>query len=115
VNYRRTDTLSTQGGCLPRQKTVFRSLQPKEESVKSNPKIDRLAAVVMYILVSDGKEGMSSEAVARECEREAEKEADRKEVDLALRALIDYELAVCGEDGLYRPTRAAIEADRLSF
>jgi hypothetical protein len=115
VNYRRTDTLSTQGGCLLRQKAVFRSLRPKEESVKSNPKIDRLASVVMYILVSDGKDGMSSEAVARECERDAEKEADRKEVDLALRALIDYELAVCGEDGLYRPTRAAIEAERLSI
>jgi len=83
--------------------------------VKNNPKIDRLAAVAMYILVSDGKDGMSSEAVARECERDAEKEADREEVDLALRALINYELAVLGEDGLYRPTRAAIEADRLSF
>lgn len=63
--------------------------------MKSNPKkIDRLAAVVIFILVSEGKQGMSSEAIACECERDAEKNADRREVDLALRALIDYELAV---------------------
>jgi hypothetical protein len=84
--------------------------------VSSNAeKIDMLAAVVVHILVSEGQEGMSTETVARECERDADHEADRREVELALRALVGYELAVREEDGLYRPTRAAVEAARLSF
>jgi len=78
-------------------------------------KTDLLAGVVVHVLVTDGREGMSTEQVSRECERDAEHEADRQEVELALSALVDYELAVSGDDGLWRPTRAAVEAARLSF
>jgi hypothetical protein len=78
-------------------------------------KTDLLAAVVVHVLVTEGREGMSAEQVARECERDADHEADRQEIELALRALVDYDLAVHGDDGLWRPTRAAVEAARLSF
>jgi hypothetical protein len=78
-------------------------------------KIDMLAGVAIHILVTEGREGMSTEQVARECDRDAEHEADRQEVELALSALVDYELAVRGDDGLWRPTRAAVQAARLSF
>ena len=81
----------------------------------STEKTDLLAGGVIDILVTECREGMGAEQVARECERDAEHEADRQEVELALSALADYELAVRGDDDLWRPTRAAVEAARLSF
>lgn len=76
--------------------------------------IDLLAPVVLHILVTEGSEGLSVEQVARECERDPADEAERQEVGLALQALADYELAVRDGD-LWRPTRAAVQAARLSF
>ncbi len=76
---------------------------------------DALAAVVVHILVTKGSEGMSTEQVARECERDPTEKDERQEVESALAALTDYELAACGEEGLWRPTRAAVQAARLSF
>jgi len=91
------------------------SFQDASTKAENREETDLLAAVVVHILVTEGREGMSAEQVARECERDAEHEADRQEVELALSALVDYELAVRGDDGLWRPTRAAVQAARLSF
>jgi hypothetical protein len=76
---------------------------------------DMLAAVVVHLLVTDGSEGMSAEQVARECERDPADEDERQEVGLALDALAGYQLAVRGDDDLWRPTRAAVQAARLSI
>lgn len=56
---------------------------------------DQLAAVVIHVLVTEGGEqGMTVERAPRECERDTEHEADREEVQLALRLLELYELTV---------------------
>ncbi|HTC59559.1 MAG TPA: hypothetical protein VK691_05505 [Solirubrobacteraceae bacterium] len=77
--------------------------------------VDALAAFVAHILVTEGREGMSADQVARECERDPADGAERQEVGLALDALADYQLAVRDEDDLWRPTRAAVQAARLSL
>jgi hypothetical protein len=76
---------------------------------------DQLAAVVIHVLVTEGGEqGMAAEQVARECERDAEHEADREEVQLALRLLELYELAVRVK-GRWVATLPARKAADLSF
>lgn len=76
---------------------------------------DQLAAVVIHVLVTEGGEqGMTVEQVDRECERDTEHEADREEVQLALRLLELYELAVhVGERWI--ATLAARKSADLSF
>jgi hypothetical protein len=75
-----------------------------------------LAAVVVHVLVTKGGEsGMTVEHVARECERDAEHEADREEVQLALRLLELYELAIRATDSRWVATSAARKAADLSF
>jgi hypothetical protein len=84
---------------------------------------DLLAAVVLHVLVSEGREGMSFDAVAHECERDPADAAERQEVETALEILVRDELAT-REDGpapggdeapCFRPTRAAVRAAELSF
>lgn len=77
--------------------------------------LDALAAVVVHVLVTQGREGMTTDQVARECERDPSDEPERQEVSLALDVLAGYRLAVRGDDDLWRPTLAASHAARLSF
>lgn len=75
---------------------------------------DLLAAVVLHTLVLAGPLNMTIEQVIEACERDPGSQADRKEIEAALRGL--------SADGLaYRrgarvgATRAALRADALSF
>jgi hypothetical protein len=88
------------------------------------PHPDLLAAVVLHVLVTEGREGLSTDAVARACERDPAEDDEREEVETALKILIRDDLALCrtgsGEDGssegpLFAPTQAAIRAAELSF
>ena len=76
---------------------------------------DMLAAVLIHLLTDGGANAMTVEQLAEEAERDAEFEEDRAEVARALALLAEYELATEGADGLWRPTRAAVESARLSF
>ncbi len=78
------------------------------------PHPDLLAAVVLYTLVSEGREGMSVARVTIGCERDPNRAGDIEEIEAALRLLTEDELAEPEAD-LYRPTRAAIRAAELSF
>lgn len=75
---------------------------------------DLLAAVVLHTLVSEGRYGMDVAAVAIACGRDPSVLADLKEIEVALRILLNDDLALY-EGDLYRPTRAAIRAAELSF
>ncbi|MGC2373282.1 MAG: hypothetical protein WA484_05350 [Solirubrobacteraceae bacterium] len=75
---------------------------------------DLLAAVVLHTLVTEGREGFTPARVALACERDPNTHADMEETEAALTLLVDDGLAEC-EDGLYRPTRAAVRAGELSF
>lgn len=79
-----------------------------------SPDPDLLAAVVLHTLVGAGPAGLTLPQVARACEREPDRLPEAREVEVALRILIDDELAARDGD-LYRPTRAAIRAAQLSF
>ena len=75
---------------------------------------DLLAAVVLDALVSEGRAGMTVEQVAIACERDPRDPQEALEIEAALEILLDDGLAT-GENGLHRPTRAAIRAAELSF
>jgi len=70
--------------------------------------------VVLHTLVSEGRDGMTVARLAVACERDPNNSAEIDEIEVALRVLLDDELAR-HEDGLYQPTRAAIRAAELSF
>jgi len=72
------------------------------------PDPDPLAAVVLHTLVSEGRNGLPIAQIVKACER------DLDEVEAAVEVLLADGLAR-GKDDLYRPTRAAIRADELSF
>lgn len=76
---------------------------------------DLLAAVLIHLLTDGGAHAMTAAQLTNETERDAEAEEDRAEVTLALQLLAEYELATEDADGLWRPTRAAVESARLSF
>lgn len=76
---------------------------------------DMLAAVLIHLLTNEGAHPMTAEQLASEAERDSEFEEDRAEVALALALLAEYELATQDADGVWHPTRAAIESARLSF
>jgi hypothetical protein len=78
------------------------------------PDPDLLAAVVLHTLVQAGSRGLTLPQVARACERDPGRLPDAREVELALRILIEDSLASRAGDR-YRPTRAAIRAAELSF
>jgi hypothetical protein len=88
---------------------------PDPDGISDDHKIELLAEVVLHVLVADGRDGMTTENVARECERDADHEADRQEVEAALKVVVDGDLAVHEADGAWRPTRAAVRAAELSF
>lgn len=87
------------------------------------PHPDLLAAVVLHVLVTEGRDGLSADAVARACERDPAEDDEREEVETALEILIRDDLAVrregsgngSSERPLFAPTRAAIRAAELSF
>lgn len=78
-------------------------------------KTDLLAGVVSHVLVTQGREGMAFEAISREVERDLHNAQEREEVQLALQALVDYDLAVADGPDRWKPTRAAVRAAELSF
>jgi hypothetical protein len=85
-----------------------------ETPQSSSPDPDLLAAVVLQTLVGAGPAGLTLPQVARACERQPDRLPEAREVEVALRILIDDELATRDGD-LYRATRAAIRAAELSF
>lgn len=77
-------------------------------------KLDMLAGVVRYTLVSANPDTLTVEDVARECERDPDIYEEREEIELALRRLVIDGLAVL-RDGRWAATRPAVRADELSF
>jgi hypothetical protein len=75
---------------------------------------DLLAAVVLYTLVTRGRDGMTIAQLGEACERDPEDPGESDEIATALQILIGDELAV-GENSRFRPTRAAIRASELTF
>jgi hypothetical protein len=75
---------------------------------------DPLAAVVLHILVSEGRSGFTAAQVAKACERDPSDPSDLDEVEAALEILLNDGLAQ-SQDDIYLPTRAAIRAAELSF
>lgn len=75
---------------------------------------DPLAAVVLHVLVSEARNGLTAAQVASACERDPGDPADLDEVEAALEVLLNDGLAENQEDR-YRPTRAAIRSSELSF
>lgn len=92
-----------------------------EDALELEPDPDLLAAVVLHVLVTEGREGASAETVAQACERDPGEEAELSEVETALEILIRDDLARRLDDELgahpplFAPTRAAIRAAELSF
>jgi hypothetical protein len=77
-------------------------------------KFELLAAVVLHVLVSKGRAGISAQHVARECERNPANSIEMHEIEAALDILLADGLAQQKND-LFVPTRAAIRAEELSF
>lgn len=90
----------------------------QEASFSQHPE-DLLAAVVLHTLLSGAREGMSAFAVAVACERDPDEQCDIDEIEAALAILLEDGLAEreipTSRRQLYRPTRAAIRANELSF
>lgn len=70
--------------------------------------------MVLHTLVAEGREGMTVAQIAEMCERDPADPADVDEVEAAVKILLTDSLAQSQGD-LYRPTRAAIRGDELSF
>ncbi len=86
---------------------------PGDEDTQAH-KFDPLAAVVLHTLVSKGRDGISAQGVARECERDPADPAEMHEIEMAISILIADGLAQQEHD-LFVPTHAAIRAEELSF
>ncbi|MGN6373362.1 MAG: hypothetical protein ACTHM1_10305 [Solirubrobacteraceae bacterium] len=91
----------------------------QENDIAEQQHPDLLAAVVLHVLVSEGRQGVSLEQVAQACERDPNDAAERREVQVALEILVRDELASSEADGAgrerFKPTRAAVRAAELSF
>lgn len=91
----------------------------QDDSFSQHPE-DLLAAVVLHTLLSGASEGMSIAAVAVACERDPDERRDIGEIEAALAILLEdglaeREIPPTPSRRLYRPTRAAIRANELSF
>lgn len=73
-----------------------------------------MAAVVLHVLVGEARDGFTAAQIAKACERDPSDPADLDEVEAALEVLLNDDLAQSRDDR-YRPTRAAIRANELSF
>lgn len=76
--------------------------------------------MVLHTLVAQGRDGVTSARVAAACERDPGDPADMEEIEAALELLRGDGLAERdgeeeGEGELFRPTRAAVRANELSF
>jgi hypothetical protein len=74
--------------------------------------IDRLAGVVLHVLVHES--ARTTETICRAVERDPKLPAERSEVEQALALLVADDLAV-EQRGEWSATRAAIRADELSW
>lgn len=79
------------------------------------PTVERLAAALNAILVTSDVPRLTVDQVCAEAERDPTAPAERREVLFALTLLDFCELATRDEQGRWRPTRAALWAERLSF
>lgn len=70
--------------------------------------------MALYVLVHEARDGFTAPQVAKACQRDPDDPSDLDEVEAALEVLLNDGLAQCKDD-LYRPTRAAIRAEELSF
>lgn len=70
--------------------------------------------MVLHTLVTEGHEGMTLAEVALACERDPLNPPELRETEMALRILLEDDLAK-GDGDLFRPTRAAVRAAELSF
>jgi hypothetical protein len=75
---------------------------------------DLLAAVVLHTLVRAGPRGITLARTIAACERDPASQADREEIETALRGLSADGLAY-RRGARVRATRAALRADALSF
>jgi hypothetical protein len=75
---------------------------------------DALAAVVLYALVSEGRNGMTAAQVADACERDPTSASELRETVAALEVLLKDGLAM-RNGKRFKPTRAAVRAAELSF
>lgn len=103
---------------------TFSDVANSQDDISTHePHPDLLAAVVLHVLVTEGRDGISTDEVARACERDPHKEAERHEIETALEILVRDELAVrrdgpredAGTSPTFAPTRAAVRAAELSF
>lgn len=82
---------------------------------ENTPMVERLAAAINVILASSDTPGLTLEQVCTEVERDPTVFGEHREVLLAL-TLLDYcQLATRDEKDRWRPTRAALWAERLSI
>ncbi len=79
------------------------------------PPVEGLAAAVNAILVIGETPALTFEQVCAEAERDPSSPEEQREVLLSLTLLRHCGLASHDEDGRWRPTRAALWAERLSF
>lgn len=78
------------------------------------PNPDLLAAVVLHILVTEGRDGLTVTQIALACERGPDDPGEEREIEEALAILVRDGLAT-RQGNRYRPTRPAIRAGELSF
>jgi hypothetical protein len=87
-------------------------MNPKTPSEQERREM--LAAFLLAVLIDAGREGLETEEVAREAERDYDSDPERAEVVAALELLAEHDLAL--RDGeRWRATRAALASRRFSF
>ncbi len=86
---------------------------PHDEDGQTH-QLDPLVAVVLHVLVTEGRHGMDIEQMARAVERDPSKPDERSEAERALAVLVADDLAI-HEGEQWTPTRAAVRAAELSF
>jgi hypothetical protein len=84
----------------------------RELAEQQNP--DLLAAVVLHTLVAGSRASMTLQGIAIACERDPGDPRELREIEEAVKILLDDGLAR-REGELFRPTRAAVRARELSF
>jgi hypothetical protein len=102
-------TLVADGGLIEDDDTLRTPVAKDEASV-----VELLAAVVNHVLIASPPP-VTFEQVCEEVERDPAVVKEHREVLLALALIEHCALATRDEEGRWRPTRAAIWAERLSF
>jgi hypothetical protein len=95
---------------------VAHSREERRRAARASPRRDhdRVAAVVLHVLVSCGPGTLTAAQVALACERDPGLSADREVIGQALRELVEDGLAY-RRGALFGATRAALRAFELGF